>query len=80
MANSFITRKVEFCDATRRNSIELHLSMVVSMYFHFYPEIWQMDSKGILGIYSLNSTRFSLRGLRVWERWGVFEEKSQISS
>ena len=43
MANSFITRKVEFCDASRRNSIELHLSMVVSMYFHFYPEIWQMD-------------------------------------
>ena len=39
MANSFITRKVEFCDASRRNSIELHLSMVVSMYFHFYPEI-----------------------------------------
>lgn len=37
MANSFITRKFEFCDATRRNSIELHLSHGSKYIFPLIP-------------------------------------------
>ena len=52
MANLFITRKFEFGDATRRNSIELHLSHGSK---YVFPLIPRNLTNGIAKVFSAAS-------------------------